>query len=243
VPSYEIALIRPEDLQLKEGAMGRATLDRLLADRIRDGMVRVSASRLLDGEILGPAKFKRFRDCADVRALRLAYAWVNNIDTKDHNSLLVWDGTRTVGYLIDFGTSLGADAGIGGPKHPCAGWLNTVDMREIGLKLLTLGQHRPPCDYNSPDVSREVGRFSARFDPELWKPYAPNLAFKEMNEDDAEWMARRLARLTKPQLEAAVSAGQYRDPENAVYLVRVLEARRQAIVVHYLNDDAEDPGA
>jgi hypothetical protein len=240
VPSYEVALIRPEDLQLKEGAMDRGALDAVLKERLREGTVRVSASRLLEGEILGPAKFKKFRDCADVRALRLAYAWVNNIDTKDHNSLLVWDGARTVGYLIDFGTSLGADAGTGGPKHPCAGWLNTVDMREMGLKLVTLGQHRPPCDYESPDVSKEIGRFSARFDPERWKPYAPNLAFKEMNRDDAEWMARRIGRLSAAQLGAAVSAGRYSDPDSAVYLVRMLEARRQAILDRYVDDDDDE---
>ena len=149
VPSYEVARVRPEDLRLADGAQGMdaASLDALLLARVERGTVRVSASRLLEGEILGPAKFKRFRDCADVRALRLAYGWVNNIDAKDHNSLLVWNGKETVGYLIDFGTSLGADAGTGGPKHPCAGWLNTVDMRELGLKLVTLGQHHPPCDY------------------------------------------------------------------------------------------------
>ena len=239
VPSYEVARVRPEDLRLADGAQGMdaASLDALLLARVERGTVRVSASRLLEGEILGPAKFKRFRDCADVRALRLAYGWVNNIDAKDHNSLLVWNGKETVGYLIDFGTSLGADAGTGGPKHPCAGRLNTVDMRELGLKLVTLGQHHPPCDYESPDVSPGVGRFSARFDPEHWKPYAPNLAFKEMNDDDARWMARRMARLSAAQVEAAVSAGRYSHAGDAAYLVATLEARREAIIRRYLTPE------
>ena len=251
VPSYEVALVRPDELRLSPGLLAREAggalrpfgqdeLNALLAPRVRDGAVRVSASQILDGEILGPASFKRFRDCAEMRALKLAYAWLNNIDAKDHNTLLVWDGARTAGYLIDFGTSLGADAGAGGPKDPCAGWVNRVDLTEGLLTLVTLGWHRPRCDAASPSASPTVGFFSPRVDPGAWKPYVPNLAFNEMNEDDARWMARRMSRLTRAQIEAAVSAGQYSDPADAAYLAETLESRRQTIIRRYLDDDEEE---
>ena len=247
VPSYEVAMIRPEDLTPAPDALSKnhrgtktpldeAALRGLLEGRIVDGRVRVVASRILDGEVLGPAKFKRFRDCAEMRALKLAYAWVNNIDTKDHNSLLVWNGTETLGYLIDFGTSLGADAGAAGPKNPCAGWINIVDMHEVAMKLVTFGMHQPPCDFNSASMSPGVGRFNGHLDPDHWKPYAPNLAFQEMNADDAEWMAGRMSRLSRAQIEAAVSAGQYSDPRDAAYLVDALEERRRAILDRYLKE-------
>ena len=242
VPSYEAAEIHPGDLRAAATANGSVSgLESLLEPRVRGGTVRVSASRILDGQILGPAKFKRFRDCAEIRALKLAYAWVNNIDAKDHNSLLVWDGHRTVGYLIDFGTSLGADAGIAGAKDPCAGWLNIVDLHEAALKLATLGLYRPPCDFGSPPVSPGVGRFTSRVDAEHWKPYAPNLAFQQMTDDDARWMARRMARLSNAQVEAAVSAGRYSRPEDAAYLTAALEARRAAIIREYLGSQTERP--
>ncbi len=250
VPSYEIAWVKPEELRLapgltirradgEVGPFGQAELDALLRERLRDGTVRVVASQILDGEILGPARFKRFRDCADIRALQVAYAWLNNIDAKDHNTLLVWTGAETVGYLIDFGTSLGADAGLGGPKHPCAGWLNLVDVREASLKLLTLGLHQPPCDVPPAPkpVSPSVGLFPPEVNPDRWKPYAPNLAFQEMNQDDARWIARRMARLSRAQLEAAVSAGRYSQPSDAAYLVDVLDARRRAIIRHYVGTE------
>ena len=89
-------------------------------------------------------------------------------------------------------------------------------------------------------MSPGVGRFSARFDPEHWKPYAPNLAFKEMNDDDARWMARRMARLSAAQVEAAVSAGRYSHAGDAAYLVATLEARREAIIHHYLEDEERE---
>lgn len=237
VPSYEVVWMRPEDLQ----AGPEINTAQLVKGRVQDGAVRVVASKILDGEVLGPGSFKTFRDCADVRALRLAYAWVNNIDAKDHNSLLVWNGTRTVGYLIDFGTSLGADAGKAGSKHPCAGLLNIVDVREASLKLLTLGIHKPPCalDATAP-VSPHIGLFTTRFEPESWKPYAPNIAFNAMTEADGRWIARRMARLSRAQIEAAVGAGRYADPADGGYLVDVLDQRRKAIIEEYLDEDDDD---
>jgi hypothetical protein len=241
VPSYEVVFLRPEDVRIAEAnetqgtaaAVTPAALEELMEPRLREGRVRVAASHILDGEILGPASFKQFRDCAEMRALRLAYAWLNNVDAKDHNSLLVWDGQRTVGYLIDFGTSLGADAGRGAPKESCEGWTYAVDLQEWSLRLVTLGWHRPVCEAQPRVASPSIGLFSPQFDPERWKPYAPNLAFLEMNDDDARWIARRMARLSRAHLEAAVSAGQYQRPEDAAYLVEALEQRRWAIVRRY----------
>ena len=245
VPSYEVLTIPATGLRVALDAvmkapdggvrpLTQADLDGLLDGRLRGGAVRVAASELIAGEILGPARFKQFRDCAEIRALRLAYAWLNNIDTKDHNSLLVWDGTRTLGYLIDFGTSLGADAGLGGPKHPCAGWNYIVDLREASLELLTLGLRRSRCPLDAQAVSPGVGLILPHVDPDRWKPYAPNVAFREMNDEDARWMSRRMARFSHAQLGAAVSAGRYSDPADAAYLVDVLARRRDDIVRRYV---------
>ncbi len=202
--------------------------------------MRVAVSRILEGEILGPMRFKKFKDCAEIRGLKLGYAWLNNIDSKDHNSLLVWDGTQTIGYLIDFGTSLGADAGLGGPKGPCAGWTNVVDLSLFSKELLTLGFYRSGCNPKEVPINPRLGLFSKRLEPLAWKPYAPNLAFEEMNGEDARWITRRIARLSPAQIAAAVSAGQYSDPADARALIDILEARRAAIIDHYLGDEQEE---
>ena len=251
VPSYEIVRVDPVELRIGSWVVVRPVghpvrpftsedLEALLHGRLQDGMLRVVASRIIDGEILGPASFKRFRDCAEMRALRLAYAWLNNIDAKDHNTLLVWDGAETVGYLIDFGTSLGADAGRGGPKGPCAGWTHVVDLATFSMEVVTLGLHQSRCNRRELPVNPQVGLISERMDSVRWKPYAPNLAFQEMNDEDARWIVGRLSRLSRVQLEAAVSAGQYSDPADAAYLVEVLEARRQAIIRQYLDGETEE---
>jgi len=177
-----------------------------------------------------------------MRALKVAYAWVNNVDSKDHNSMLVWDGQKTVGYLIDFGTSLGADAGLGASKEPCEGTTYAVDLKEWSLEFVTLGMHKPMCDMESPEGT-SIGRFSKHVDPNEWKPYAPNIAFGQMSRQDARWMARRLALFSRDQIVAAVSAGAYSKREDSELLVERLIQRRDGIVKQYLGeeDEQDDP--
>ena len=81
-----------------------------------------------------------------------------------------------------------------------------MDVPEASLKLLTLGTHRPQCDSSQYAASPSLGFLAPQVDPQRWKPYAPNLAFEEMTEDDAEWMAGRMSRLSQAQIEAAVAA-------------------------------------
>lgn len=233
VPSYEIETIDVKELQLNShDAELREELDELLTPRTQDGRVRVCASRFLPGEILGPWRFGDHAGCRTVRALRLVYAWLNNTDAKDRNTLLTWSDERAIGYVFDFGSSLGANAELG-PKLACQGWVNDVDLREWALEWLTLGARESGCHPREPIVSPAVGRFSAHFDPLRWKPYAPNLAFDEMTPADGRWIAERLAQLTPAQIEAAVAAGQLSSSSDAAYLVRTLNERRLAILRTY----------
>ena len=233
VPSYEIVTFHPQEVTVSPTAHVEAEdLQELLAPRLRQGQVRASASRIVDGQILGPFQFQRFRSCACLRALKLAYAWVNNTDAKDHNTLMVWTGDRAIGYLIDFGSAFGADADHG-PKGPCQGWLYDVDLANWTVEALTLGLARNGCDHREQPWSSAVGLFSPRCDPRRWKPYVPNLAFDAMSLADAQWMATRLAALSHAQLEAAVAAGHYGRSEDARRILEVLEARRAAILQVY----------
>jgi len=240
VPSYEIEQVRVADLHLDSSIDPEEykEIEELVRERVTGGRVRVSASRYLEGEILGPFRFADYRRLAELRALRVLYAWLNNTDAKDHNTLMVWTGDRAVGYLIDFGTSLGGDAGRGA-KRACRGWVYDVDLGNGLWELLTLGLHDNGCDPRARPHSPATGTFSARFDPRRWKPYAPNLAFEEMTEADAQWIAGKLARLSQAQVAAAVDAGRYTDPADAQYLVEMLEARRRTILDTYLGAPEE----
>ena len=238
VPSYEIVTAPVETFSLGPHlALTPPQFHALIADRVSQGRLRVSASRLLEGQIIGSINFSRYRCCRELRALKLAYAWLNHTDAKDENSLLVRQQGQTLGYLIDFGTSLGADAARG-PKRPCQGWLYDVDVADGLLEALTLGRHRPACDTQGV-FSPAVGRFTPNVDPRRWKPYTPNLAFDAMTDEDAAWMTDRLAQLTREQVAAAVAAARYSRPEDAAWILEVLEARRRAIVAAYDVDAKE----
>lgn len=235
VPSYEIV-----SAGIGEFVPSRRVSDEewrsLLTAHAQEGRLRVCASRFVVGDILGPFSFKRYRRCAELRALRLAYAWLNNTDAKDHNTLMTWADGRPHGYLIDFGTSLGANAERGA-KTPCQGWVYDVDIADWTKELLTLTLHDSGCDRRETSFSPAVGRFAPRFDPRRWKAYTPNVAFGDLTAPEARWMARRIAAISREQIEAAVSAGHYQRPEDAGRIVEVLLARQQAIRDAYLRDE------
>jgi len=244
VPTYEVVVFRGEELHLPSGAVverqGKRmplTPERLteLLDAVRrpDGTYRVSASKILPPRILGSFSFKVFSGLTELRALKLAYAWINNTDAKDLNTLMVWDGARMTGYLIDFGTSFGADPRLG-VKRPKDGWEYLWDSRVFLQRLVLLGWHPKPYDVREPPFSPAVGLFSPRLDPRRWKPQYPVYAFEELTKDDARWMAKKLAAFTPEQLRACVSAAQYSRKEDEDRIVEVLLARRQAIVDAYL---------
>ena len=236
VPSYEVIEITADQLLVApEANVTRDFAQQMFQRYAVDGKLRLSASRFVEGERLGPFSFKRYRNFTELRALKLAYAWTNNTDAKDQNTLMTWDGTRAIGYLIDFGTSMGADA-THGVQPPCRGWVNDVDIKDFTLKLMTLGLHDNGCDVHETTWSPAVGMFSPRVDPVRWEPYAPNLAFEDITPDDARWISRRIAALSSAQIEAAVRAGQYHHEQDAQRILEVLEARRARILAVYPPD-------
>lgn len=191
---------------------------------------RALASEFIEGEILGPWLFRDAYRRREMRALKVVAAWINNTDTCDHNTLVVWRDGRAWYYLLDFDNSLGAHTY--GPKKPWHGWRYKWDVEEQLLALGTLGlslvrpvPYRPPA----PVVSPAVGRFDARVDPRRFKNAFPNYAFREMRRSDAVWMARKLAQFTPEQIRAAVRAGRYSNKRDEDYLVKTLLERRDAI--------------
>jgi hypothetical protein len=81
-----------------------------------------------------------------------------------------------------------------------------------------------------------VGRFEPEVEPRLWKPYYPNLAYEDLEEEDARWAARLIARFPDELIAAVVALARYSNPEDAAYVSRALAARRDAIVRTYLGE-------
>jgi len=71
--------------------------------------------------------------------------------------------------------------------------------------------------------------------PDDWQPGYPNPAFGRADERDQAWMARILARLSRPALEAIVASAELRSPTTARGLVEVLEGRKSKLLQRYLS--------
>src|SRR5438045_7962653 len=138
VPENYVAYIHPDNLQIGNGveikdektgkkrALTRDDIDEMLrrVARLPDGRCRVMASKILPGKSKGPFPQIGFRsddpndlipheDRRELRALRVIASWINDWDLKETQSLdmYVEEGGRKFlrHYLLDFGSSLGAD--------------------------------------------------------------------------------------------------------------------------------------
>ncbi len=225
-------------------------LGALLAEvpRDADGQVRALFSRGLPGRPVGPWPFRGVRpeDPNDrlphehrrsLRGLWVFTAWTNDVDRREANNLDVWiEASPGQGslrhYLIDFGTSMGA--GGPRPKFIGEGDHHLIDFSVIGKSLLSLGFWYPDWEEMPPPAWRAAGvSFEAdAFDPAGWRPTFPNAAFDEADARDTYWAASILARFSPALVGAAVDAAEYAEPGAALYVERVLLARREKLLRH-----------
>lgn len=239
-----------EDALGREHPVSDASLQELLRGRVTrpDGRIRAAASRFLQGTLLGPFKFQGTRDDdpadtiphqhrRELRGLYVPSAWLNHLDTKQHNTLdvLVEEGGRRYvrHYLIDFGSTLGSRAVSA--HTPRQGVESDVELGAIGARWITAGFYNRPWEryeYERPHPS--IGFFSADlFDPGSWKPYSPNPAFQNLTVRDGYWGAKLVASFDEAQIRAAVAAGQLSDPQAEEALVQAIIQRRDLTVAYW----------
>ncbi|NLX04247.1 MAG: hypothetical protein GXY33_03775, partial [Phycisphaerae bacterium] len=150
----------------------------------------------------------------------------DDIDRTDSNTLLTFHGDRNLYYLIDFDSSLGLWQGRA--KLPWMGHRHAWDPNWVLLS--TIGLAPNPIIHHEP-VSDAVGLLYADdFDPFAWKQQIANSAFRLMARSDAEWIARRMAQVSREQLAAIVHAARYSNPEDERYVLETLMARRVVIL-------------
>lgn len=257
VPEVHALDLDPRRFVLEPGATMRDEYNARIPMTVRDldnlirpmntdaaGNVRVLASRQPDGVTLGSFSYRgRVLDDPNdtiphehrrsLRGLWVFSAWINNTDTRDHNSLDVF---RPIGtgrgvvrhYLLDFGNSFGATGT--GEKSAREGFTHVVDWPDMAINMLSLGFRYPPRLQRSP--YRSVGLFEAKqFDPDTWRPAFRNPAFDEATREDTFWATAILARIQPEHIRAAVTAGRYRDEGATTYVIETLLERRRKLLV------------
>ena len=188
---------------------------------------RATAS-LLVPNVRGHFHFDWFRHRRELRGLRLAAAWIHDVDRVGSNTLVTVADGRARYYLIDFNSCLGAWQGR--PKEPWRGWRPQWSVGWTLLRVCSLGLLHPEPNSRQPVVSPAIGRFDAvSFDPLAWCPQVPNNAFEHMTRADQRWMARKIAALRREHIEAIVAAAEFSDPQDAATMIDTLLARQQKI--------------
>ena len=219
------------------------------AARQPNGRYRVLVSRFADGRNAGNFRYYGTRpdDPNDIvphehrrelRGARVFAAWLNHDDSRGINSLdmVVEDNGRPwiKHYMFDFGSMLGS--GTVHAQVPRAGNEYIFESRPGWLTLATLGLYvRPWLLIHYPDVPSSIGRFeSEAFDPLLWRPEYPNIAFQNMRGDDAFWAAGIVSRFSDEAIRAVVEKARYSDPRATDYMTETLIARRDKVVKAWL---------
>lgn len=214
--------------------------------RTKTGQLRAMASRFIPGKIKGPFSYVGVRGDdpndriphehrRELRGLRVIQGFLNNSDVKQLNTLDTYveeDGRRFLKhYLIDFGGSLGSVST--GPKTVWDGYHYVFDPFDVIKTAFTLGLSRRRSNSNEAQYP-SIGTIEGdSFEPILWRPNSPNPAFENMTERDGYWAAKIVASFTDEQIEAAVRAGQYSDPNAERALVRILEQRRDRVADYW----------
>ena len=218
--------------------------------RLRNGLIRVSASAFLPGRPIGPFEYEGTRGDdpndrvphehrRELRGNKILAAWLNHHDAREQNSLDVWiEAGESSGYLqhymIDFGDCFGGRFGLNELDRR-TGHSYFVDWEHIPVDFFTLGIY--PRPWYRAELNEEVeifGYYTAKdFIATDWHTDYPNAAFIEARYDDELWMARIIARFSDEHIRHIVSAGQLTNPRHAEYLTRTLIERRDKIMEQY----------
>jgi len=241
-----------KDATGSEHRMTEADLSRILrhVDQRADGSYRGLTSRLLPGKPVGGFPQDGVRkddandvvahaDRRDVRGARVFFAWLNNADVKEDNTLDTWiEDPRTPGrgtirhHLVDFGNSLGA---WGWRHDQSVGFTQGLDYGDGARALVSFGLWRRPWERVQSSPLLGVGNLeSALFNPAGWTSRYPWVPFERFDRFDGAWGARILMRISPAHIAAAVSEGRYPDAAAEAYVTRTLIERQRKLGWHYL---------
>ncbi len=226
--------------------------------RDKDGRLRASASKILNGEVKGAFSFQgRRKDDPDdtidherlrsLRGLQVFSSWLNNNDVRRQNTLdvLVTENgkPRLKHYLIDFNSTLGGSTK--GSKPPMLTHEYLPDYGEASKNVLSLGmrksdwQKRWEENGNKENASAALGYVDNKyFYPEKFKVQLSYYVFKDMTRADAFWAAKIIRKFTDEEIRAMLKPGQYSSQEDEDFIFRFLTERREAVTRYWFSQSS-----
>lgn len=241
-----------EDVPMSDEAINKVLVK---AFRLKNGLLRASASRFVPGRPIGPFRYEDtdegdpndvipHEDRRELRASQVLASWINHFDSREQNTLRVWmehpsgKGGYVEHYFIDWGDSLGGRWPFDGISRRL-GHSYYFDKWDVLGDLVTLGLIPRPWNkvkLNDYDI---FGYLDAKtFKSSAWKGGYPNPAHDRMTPTDALWMVRIMSRMTPAHIRAMVQASKFPDPRYEEFILQRLLERRQKIFEEYLTEYA-----
>jgi len=260
VPCNRVVYLRSTDLVVSDKppkdaskVVTREKIDELLklAQQEQNGTYRALASEFIPGRPNGPWNYSDRRgddpndridhqDRRELRGSRVLGSWINHHDARSQNTLNTWMTTSEgMGYLdhyiIDWGDTLGG-LSYGDEFSRRVGYTYYIDFGQMGLDFITFGIPQRPWERAKYGPAGEIfGYFTdTDFVPEEWHVGYPNVAFSAMEEQDAAWMARIIARIDERAIDLVVDQTRLTAPIASSELKRILKGRRLRILERYL---------
>jgi hypothetical protein len=261
VPCNRVLYVARDDLVLTERSEERHTsgsrrpltvvrLERMLrrATRTESGLIRLSASRYLDGTPIGtwrgegtrrddPNDRVAHQDRRSLRGERFLAAWVAHWDSRGPNTFDAFVTTgpeagHVVHHFLDFSDALAGISRRTRWPEPRVGHQTVGDLGTTLADAVTFGVVRRPWDAVARDPRYpNLAYFDVEhFSPMGFAPQTPLERWARADGSDLGWMARRIARISRAHLEAIVATGRYSDPAEEARMVEVLLGRRDRIL-------------
>jgi len=187
------------------------------------------ASRYVPGKVLGIYKYDWVKDRREYRGMKLAAAWLNDVDRSDNNNLGAASEEMIRFYILDFNGALGSWQGR--PKKAWQGCRYRWDVERQMRGAVSLGLGREEECGGGYDYENHKYIFDSclGFNPARWRAEKPNSAFDRMDAEDGRWMAGKIAQFSREQLQAIVNEADM-GVEDSGNLLGILWARREAIL-------------
>ena len=164
---------------------------------------------------IGPWDFDRMgrQHLRELRGAGVLAAWVGWWDSRFENTRVRLVKTSGDAELKHFFTDLGSGMGkSGGTFHHSSEEPNDF-----------------PWSFTRGRAMRQNGKTAWRFEITDFEPITETKAFKEITFDDARWMARLIAQLSKEQIVSALIASGFDSAKVRIYTEKLLARRDQLI--------------
>jgi hypothetical protein len=259
-PCNDVLDVRPSDIRVNAQSAGvtpmghrkpltaKQVAETLLhATPAADGKVRVTASRFIDGQVVGTwsGEGTRHDDPNDViphearRELRgemTLAGWLAHWDSRRQNTYDTFvperGGGHVVHYFLDFSDAIGGTISRTLWAQPRSGYEGIVDLSTILTDMFGFGfLRRPWDDLRTDPLFPNLGFLDVEhFEPLHFVAQTPLVRWARAQRQDTAWMARRIALISEAHVRVAVAAGHFTHPAEEARLVEILMGRRTRIL-------------